>query len=82
MARRRVPEPVAAPDRHAEASARRTRMTLHDFDLFQGHIKWRDSVPVYVYEYPSGKVREGQAAEDFVADLNARCAGRNYPPDN
>lgn len=53
-------------------------MTLHDFDLFQGHIEWRDAVPVYVYEYPSGKVREGAAAEAFVADLNAQCAGRKY----
>jgi len=53
-------------------------MTLHDFDLFKGHIQWLDKVPVYVYEYPSGQVHEGADAVAFVRDLNDRWLARKH----
>lgn len=74
---RRAARAVVAAPESVTQSTRRTRMTLHDFDLFKGHIKWRDGVPVYVYEYPAGRICEGAAAVAFVQDLNERWLARN-----
>ena len=74
---RRAARATGAAPVAAAKGARRTRMTLHDFDLFKGHIRWRDNVPVYVYEYPAGKVFEGADAVAYVHDLNERWLARN-----
>lgn len=74
--RRAARAAVAAPEATPKGAGRE-RMTLHDFDLFKGHIRWRGGVPVYVYEYPTGSICEGSDAVAFVLDLNERWLARH-----